>query len=880
MMMKPVSRSMRRMGWSMLVAVGSVVAMTAPAEEGMFAGERVELEEIVVTGSRLRLGEVEGVSPVTMFNRAEIDALGVSSVADVMKFLPQQPYNRPDFYRADGAKFAELRGLGADTTLVLVNGRRTVPSASSAVANAFDLNSIPLAAVERVEVLSDAASAVYGADAVGGVVNIILKRAVEQPVVDLHYGAARGGAEEQRASFSVGHSGERLRGSAILDYFHTDSLLGQDRSLWRDQDYRRFGGTDQRSTNSNPGNVSSRSGGNLPGLNSPIAAVPVGSSGEGLTPADFVATAGQRNLESLARYDAIVPEVERMSAVLFGEFEFRPEFVVFGEAMYAKRDRDSASAPPSVASRPVPASNAFNPFGVPVTSNFLVEGIGPRHSKVESELLRGVAGVRGQLGTWDWEVAMLGSREEASSWTEGALNAIALAQSLASSDPALALNVFQDGPGGSPTLLRSLVASPTVAEYVSDGSLANAFVRGSLGSLPAGSVEAVLGAEWRRDAMYYDSTLFVDENRHAVAGFAEVNVPLVSAAMEWPGVHRLSLKLAGRYDEYSDFGNTVNPQYGLVWMPVQDLTLRASYGTSFRPPSLFELYAPRVSLPLPVNDPRRNNEIADATAISGGNPDLLPVEGESLTAGFVWTPSAMSGLRVAASWWQVELDQRVSFLPYQVVLAYESIFADRVVRADPSAADVAAGLPGPLVSVDISRVNFGRIDTRGADVSVNYGFESKSGEWRLSLAATWVDRYLSDELPGQAPTNRVGVANVFGTITRWTGNAGVNWTRGPWGADVIGRYVAAYDDAVGVAAAPTGRRMPGQTFVDVQLRWDSAGSSGTTSAWWGGLRLTLGASNVLDVAPDYSEIGGTLGFDTSQGDLRQRFLYVDLSKRF
>ena len=168
-------------------------------------------------------------------------------------------------------------------------------TAANAAFNAFDLNMIPIAAVERVEVLSDAASAVYGADAVGGVVNLILKRELERVEADVRYGAASGGAEERRASLSGGFGTERVNASLVLDYFDREFLLGAERERWRDQDYGRFGGTDSRSANANPGNITSRTGANLPGLSSTWAAVPVGSTGIGLTPADFEATAGQRN---------------------------------------------------------------------------------------------------------------------------------------------------------------------------------------------------------------------------------------------------------------------------------------------------------------------------------------------------------------------------------------------------------------------------------------------------------------------------------------------------------------------------------------------------------------------------------------------------------
>lgn len=864
--------------WSAINAAWITPTPAAANTEEQHASTRVGLEEIVVTGSRLRLSDPEGPSPVTVFDRQRIDELGVTSVPDVLRYLPQQPFSRPDHHRADGAQFVELRGLGADTTLVLINGRRTVPSASSVQANAFDLNSIPLAAVERVEVLSDSASAVYGADAVGGVVNIILKREIPDPVVDLHYGAAAGGAEEKRVSLSAGHVGEGLRASLILDFLDRDALLGEERDLWRDQDYRRFGSVDWRSLNSNPGNITSRTSANLPGLPSRFAAVPEGSTGVGMTPADFEATAGVRNRESLARYDSIVPNIQRASAALFGEFEFKPHYAVFAEALYARRDLDGLGSPPSVSGTAVPASNAFNPFGVPVSANFLMEEIGPRHNKFENELLRGVLGMRGLLGNWDWEVSALATREDSSNWVERSLDPVRVASSLASADPAQALNVFQDGPGGSPDLLASLIAAPTVAKFASDGMLANAFLRGSLGSLPAGPVNVVIGGEWREDDMRYDSALFVESDRRAKAAFAEVNVPLVNASMQWPAVHSLALRLAGRYDEYSDFGESTNPQYGLTWMPIASLTLRASYGTSFRPPSLFELYAPRSAFPLEVPDPQRNDELTEATVITGGNPALLPVEGKSLTSGFVWTPS--SEWRLAASWWQIQLDQRVSFVPYQVILAYEPLFADRVVRDPPSPADIASGLPGSLVSVDISRANFGRVETSGVDASASHSFDTSLGQWQVVLGATWVDQYESDNLPDTPPQERVGIANVFGTITRWRGNASLLWTQRVWTVGLTGRFTPAYDDATGVDAIPNGRRIPSQTLLDVQFAWDADGDSRFDQSWLKGLRLTLGAVNVLDEEPSFAEILESIGYDSSQGDLRQRFGYFNVSKRF
>lgn len=838
-----------------------------------------ELDEILITGSRLKLKDPEGTSPVTVFDVGRIEELGAATITELFNFLPQQSYSRGEDYRTHGAQFVELRGLGADTTLVLINGRRTVPSAATVSSNAFDLNTMPLSAVERVEVLSDSASAVYGADAVGGVVNIILKREISGTTFDVRYGTAEGGGDEQRVSLSTGLSTARARASLIFDYLRKDHLLGAERERWRDQDFRRFGGIDQRSLNAQPGNVSSRTAANLPGLPSPFAAVPVGSSGMDLAPEDFAATAGQRNYESLAAWASIVPEAERYSAALFGELDVLPALHAFAEVLYTDRRSDNQSSPSALSSTRVPASNPFNPFGVDVTTNYLLTELGPRHAMAESELWRAVAGLRGAIGNWDWELSILTSEEDAANWTENAVNAALATQALASTDPASALNVFGDENAGSAQLLSSILATPVVNEFSSEGSQVAGFVRGPALTLPAGELAVVLGGEWREEKLKYDSFLFVEEDREASAAFAEINVPLVDPSMGMPGMRNLSLKLAGRYDRYSDFGHRFNPQYGLLWTPIEPLLLRASYGKSFRPPSLFELYAPRTTVPLPLTDPRRNNEVTAASAITGGNPELDPVEGESLTTGFVFTPSMLPGLRMSGSYWQIELEDRVAALPYQIILANETLFSDRVERAEPSPADIAAGLPGPIVSVDISRLNYGRIETSGIDAALSYAFETELGAWSAGLSATHVRSYEIADTPGAPPQERGGVAHVFGTIPDWRGVATLSWSRGPWQLTTNARYVSSYDDVSGTNVQPTGRRIDVPVLFDLQAAWDSDALA-SASGWSRGVKISAGVVNVTDEAPPFSEVGGSLGYDSSQGDLRQRFGYMTISKRF
>jgi iron complex outermembrane receptor protein len=679
---------------------------------------------------------------------------------------------------------------------------------------------------------------------------------------------------------SGGYSNGRFHSLAVLDYFDRGFLLGSDRDRWRNQDYRRFGSVDRRTTISNPGNITSTTLDNLPGLPSRFAAVPTGSTGVGLTPADFLATAGQENKVSLARYSTIVPETDRRSVAVFADFDITSNLNAFGDLLYADR-RSNFSQEPSVTvdDAIVPAKNPFNPFGVDVSVDYLPTGPGPNQSHVESNLYRVTAGLRGAFGMWDWELSALRSDEDTKIWVENQLDPARVYAAVSALDRAQALNVFQDGPGGSPALLASLLVDPaeSTSKTSSKGTQGAAVIRGQLGTLPAGAVEMVIGGEWIESDILFDDFTFVKHGRTASAAFAELRMPLVSPAMQIPGVKGLSLTLAARQDHYSDFGDTFNPQYGLVWRPVSDLMVRASYGTSFRAPSLFELFAPRQEFSgVQILDPARNSELASVRFITGGNPDLNPTEADSFTAGLVFTPGALKGLQLSSTYWRVRMENGVKILPFYVILANEERFADRVVRGP---ADTVSGLPGVLQTLDISRVNFGSIETSGVDSGAAYSFDTKVGRFSPSLSATWVADYKVVELPGTPAVDTVGVASLNGTILRWRATATLGWAIRGVGLSATGRYSPGYEDAT-TSTGPTGRHLSSQVLVDMQGSLDFDEFFSNRSAWLPGLKLTAGVSNLFDKEPNFSEITDVRGFDPAQGDLMQRFAYLKLSATF
>jgi iron complex outermembrane recepter protein len=839
-------------------------------------------DRIVVEASRILDSGLDLDVPTRVIDREQIQASGASTIVDLLKQVTQQPFILSEPHLGDGTQFADLRGLGFDTTLVLINGRRTIATASSLSFNAFDLNSIPLAVVERIEIISDSTSAIHGADAIGGVFNIVLRDDVPEPTLDIDYGAAAGGAVERHAALSASGSGKRARGSVVFDYFDRGPLLGRERDRWANQDFTRFGGMDWRSPTASPGNVSSISFANLPGLSSSFAAIPAFGVGTSLTPTDFLPMAEQRNLESLYQYNSVLYEGTRKGAMAQGEYHLTPGVSAFGELLYVDRDNTREVEPPALTGVIVPATNPYNPFSEDVRVDTLIKDLGPRLSTRSAEMFRVVAGGRGRVRDWDWEVSLHKSQDDDTTVRTKELDPARVAAALAATDTDHALNVFGASGANSPQLLASLLAEPARSRFLTEATQAIAYAGGPLFSVPAGRVTAIVGGEWRDDHVQYDIAAPADlagsHDRSVAAAFAEVRVPFVGPAAKVPAMHELSLIVSGRVDRYSDVGDSFNPQYALIWQPVSALTLRSSFADSFRPPSLFDLYMPLVQVPVPTADPARNGEFAFPIWAAGGNRDLQPSNANSFTTSVLFAPAGRTDLRIAANYWRIRIDDTVGVPSASRLLAAEDRFPGRIIRGEPSAADLAAGLPGPLQMIDVTRLNSGTIRTSGTDYSASFVLDTRVGRFVPSLSATWVHDFVTSDLIDGPGITRVGVANLQGSIARWKAAAGMAWSRRGIGVSSTVRYVPSYDD-VDIFGHRNGREVHSQSVVDVQLSLD-LGEMASQDSHWSGFEIRAGCINLFDEEPPFAEVGLLGGYDTSQGDLRQRFAYLKLAKKF
>ncbi len=231
-----------------------------------------------------------------------------------------------------------------------------------------------------------------------------------------------------------------------------------------------------------------------------------------------------------------------------------------------------------------------------------------------------------------------------------------------------------------------------------------------------------------------------------------------------------------------------------------------------------------------------------------------------------------------ATYWHVQMDDRVTLLPQTLVLTNEALFPERVIRAQPTPAELAAGVPGSVLKIDVSRMNFGRLATSGIDLGLRYEIETGFGQFTGNAVATWIGEYETIDVPATPAASRVNVANeTVGTITKWRAVGGLDWDRGPLSATMHVRYIPSYDDTRG--GVRNGRRIGAQTFVDLQTAID-LGRLIVDSGLLRGVELAAGASNLLDKRPDFAEVGGVRGYDMSQGDLKGRFWYVRLGKTF
>ena len=597
-----------------------------------------ELEEVIVTGSHIR-GAAPAGSNVLVIDREEIEESGYGRLQDLLELLPQnfsgvgEDLNTGGVQNLNRGAEIQLRGLGAGTTLTLVNGQR---QASSGAYGAFtDISSIPSSAIERVEILTDGASALYGSDAIGGVVNFILRKNYSGAETHARFGTSGGDADERQLSQIFGTHWSSGRALLGYQYYQRDPLRNGDRAYTASGgDLREFGGSDFRVVHSNPGNIVNAAG-------QVLFAIPRGQDGTNLTPADLLPGVTNYRDES---FHSILPEQESHNIFVNASQSIGERVEVNLDARYVVRDT-TFMAGSEVAILSVPSTNPFyvNPSGgtspVRVAYDF-AKDVGPVINIGQVETLAGGLATSVRLFA-DWQLSVSGSYgKEVNDWErKNRVDPAARNAAIADTNPATALNVFGDVAHTNPATLASMRRSD-INHSVSRSWSAAGIIDGSLFQLGGGPARLAVGVDHREERLDVVGNFPIAQPsqsaRDVSAAFAELALPLVGEGQAIPGVERLAASLAARYDEYSDAGSTFNPKIGLTWSPWSRVDLRGTWGTSFRAPP-FYLNSTSIQstggFSQLVNDPRSPTGRTMTMQLFGTRPDLNEETAEIWTAG-------------------------------------------------------------------------------------------------------------------------------------------------------------------------------------------------------------------------------------------------------
>lgn len=855
------------------------------------AGAPEKVQQIVVTGTSIRGVGAVG-SPSLSMNRDAISASGAKDSSEIARLLPQVINLGADESRLGGAQDAaanttrtsgiNLRGIGNEATLLLVNGRRV---ASSGVIKALaDPNQIPAAAIQRMEVVLDGASAIYGSDAVAGVVNIITRSNVDAIETMLRYGSADG-MNQKIFSQTLGKTWDA--GSVFVAYEHNDrSSLAANARPFFSNDLRPYGGTDQRSTQAAPGNVL---------IGRSIYAIPAGQNGTGLNPSQLVSGSGNR-------YDAgtvgdFLPSQKRDTLYANAYHKVNERLEVFYEGLYSQRDYSQRTAPLG-ANLNVPATSPYyvRPAGAPagtgetVAYRFLFDdrdlNIGGRENNSQNAI-----GLTYDLDNgWEFNSSYSYGKNDAWVHRNGLINTRNVGLAIAAGT----INPFSALAGANPGF-ADFAAHRDQTATNKDNTLMFK-VDGPIARLDAGNARLAVGSELRHvsfdQGLWQNVTTPTTTPRHSELRnsrsvkslYSELYVPLVGGSTARPWVKRLELSVAGRYERYSDFGSTTNPKVGLTWAVNDKVSFNTTYGTSFRAPSLVDNLGSYTNLSLTnifvqdISDPTARGGVRRGIYVNGGNPDLKPEQARTWSFGADIKP--VRGMTLSASYYKIDYTDRIDTIQANSALANEALYAHYITR-NPSAALVNSYFASPNlqsppenpanigVIIDGRRSNLGSLRQRGIDVDSRYVVKTGSGDWTVGLNVAKILKLERSSAPGLPFTD---VLDTFGNPVSLRMRASAGWKLGGVSANVFANYIGGYTNT---AIVPN-TEVPSMTTVDATLTYAVDKGAGYG---FGGTVLALSAQNLFDRAPPVV-LNGTSSWDSQNASAIGRFVSISLTKRW
>jgi iron complex outermembrane receptor protein len=916
---------------SLALGGGGAIVGAAPA---LAQDIRVE-----VTGSSIRRVDAETALPVTIVTREEIAQTGVNNTADLLATLPSVAALGGISLTAGaglsiyGQSSVSLRGLGANRTLVLVNGRRLVDFAGLLTGDAVNVNAIPISAIERVEVLRDGASAVYGSDAVAGVINFILNKEFVGAEVGGQYGApTRSGGGESWNAYIVGGWGtlakDKFNVNASFAYSKEEALFGADRdfaSVGTVLPYFVSGATGQGNIEGayKPGTGSAANGtwqegtiqpgwGGSPGsgYGNPLAA---SNQCEAINmrknPTNTSKGAPFCNFDT-APFVGLLPESERYTANVNLTWQITDNVQLFAEGIYAHQEviqtiqaspvrrsfnltnsafQDKGIDPvlliyPSnpnyqIAANYLNAQGFGSIVGQPLGITSRVQDFGGRQSTDEADQWRAVVGLRGTAWNQDWELSYYHNESKVDGTVSaGYFSTTEYARLVQNSNDWNPWSLQQSAEFNA-KLPAAAYIGPTVSA-TSKSDTVDGKISGEAWKLPSGPMMYAAGFNWVKQS--YESNpspamtsgdiaglggaaAALDVDRDVFALYGELNIPIVKT---------VEATVAGRWDDYSDFGGTFNYFATVRWQPAKELVLRAAYGTGFRAPSLQDLYYPVIlGSSAQFNDPVTGEQDLQVNEYTGGNANLQPEKSDQLSLGIVWQP--LRQFSATVDWFRINLEDIIATPATQDVVSGNAngnpAYANAVVR-DAS---------GNIETVTSVTVNSGDATVQGFDVALQWKDTFSWGTPSIGLLGTYIQKF-DQTTPGGVEQGKVGTivtptgdpvldADTGGVVPRWKHALTFGYEYGPWQATVIQNYYRSYE--MGNDLNGDRRYTGNQSIWDVQFAWTG----------YKGLRLALGVKNVLDADPPiFIPVSNQFqsGYDAAMYDPRSRFVYGSVSWKF
>ncbi len=842
------------------VAVGLILSRAAAAQNvaaGPAAPAPPEpaaeaLQEVIVTGTLIRGAQPPGSELVTV-DRAAIEETGATTTTNLMTKIPSLssfgalPTGTTDF--ANPVPQFNIRASGG--TLVLVNGHRLV--GSGILQTTPDPSVVPVGAIERVEVLPDGASATYGADAVDGVVNFILRDHFDGAETRASYGTASD-YHQYDLSQLVGTSWNT---GSILGSFeynsHSDFTFGS-RSFY-DNDLRAKGGKNHFVTTCSPPNVTVNG---------------VSYAGPGFAP-------GQNTCDPNA-LTTLVPDQHRATWFLAGHQSLTDDIELRGDAYYSSNAQVNRQAQSSSTFNITNANPFFQaPPGTNATSEsvgyWFGNDLGPTNrSEVDWNSLGVDLTLTVKLGH-DWEAKLNGDYGKGTTYARTpAVDGSVLNTAVAATTPATAFDPFTGKTA--PDVLAAL-AGGGVAYRAQQGLHSGELdVDGPLFTLPGGDVRLAVGGEIRTERL--DGAPYILSNglaqdvvngpqaasRRDTAEYVELFVPIVGEGNALPGMQKLVLSLAGRHDNYSDFGATTNPKFALDYKPIEALTLRASASNSFQAPSLADMRSVDTRLQTQAAAPFTPTGFQNVPEvfIAGGTPTLQPQTAHTYSFGFEVQPQS-SGFDAGATYWHSHISKQIGLaFPFNVPLFTNSAFKTfwwgpggqpltqavlnqllSQFRVDQANAAFTQAYQQALINggyiVDLRRKNLGTTTMDGIDFHVNYNWHTGWGDWGASVAGTRELQRLNIPGPGAS------LVNLGGTDPRLQFRAAIEWSKNQWTGDIVGNYIGNYN----VTGTDVGTyEVATYVTTDVRVSYHIDESAGFLL---GKTDLTLQADNVFNRNP-------------------------------